>query len=506
MLDLNCRALSSNYPARLTRTKMTEEGASARLLMLGSPSLLARKAQILRERRVVSTASRSVRFVSNQLRIRMAPLPYDICRNTTFIGFKGAKDIIRDVTRGRRTKFLACHDRRFSNPLKAKQKLRREHESFYECALSTQQTLVSILWLFEFDQTTHKGRRSGVMLADGSEQKTNPLDVALDGKLAKTAVKAVQNDLKLMPFRGPLGRAHAVRAQYYTALKTATASQTGGTVIVPPALGEKNRHWWARQIGRTAREIGSGEHAGINDSPADLRMDSAAREAEDNPPDPTSHHSRDAILQDVARFLHGRIAIARINGSGDGVAIQAYDWGRRRLLVEARWAPRRDIMDHFALEILSRQEARELAILLASNGGAMPSGRILTRERPHQIAGRDEFDVGHLGWSVIAGPESKPYFLTACKDAKAAKRDVFVGAVDGKLNFAVPGPYAYSRQDLEWLMRKSWTHIKVSDDGVIGVTVEGLVGKFRAYLCGVAARRPPSLDFSNAAGASELRI
>ena len=62
MLDLNCRALSSNYPARLTRTKMTEEGASARLLMLGSPSLLARKAQILRERRVVSTASRSVRF------------------------------------------------------------------------------------------------------------------------------------------------------------------------------------------------------------------------------------------------------------------------------------------------------------------------------------------------------------------------------------------------------------------------------------------------------------
>ena len=392
---------------------------------------------------------------------------------------------------GRRTKFLACHDRRFSNPLKAKQKLRREHESFYECALSTQQTLVSILSLFKFDQVTHKGRRTGVMLAEGSEQKTNPLDVALDGKLEKTTVKAVQDDLKLMPFRGPIGRAHAVRAQYYTALQTSAANQPGGTVIVPPALSEKNRHWWARQVGRTARQIGSGEHAGIDNSPAGLPMDMAAQEAMGNPPDPTSHHSRDAILQDVARFLHGRIAIARINGSGDGVAIQAYDWGQRRLLVEARWAPQRDIMDHFALEILSRQEARELAILLASNGGAMPSGRILTRERPHQIAGPDEFDVGHLGWSVIAGPESKPYFLTACKDAKAAKRDVFVGAVDGKLNFAVPGPYAYSRQDLEWLMRKSWTDIKLSDDGVIGVTVKGLVGNFCAYLCGVALRRPP---------------
>ena len=194
-------------------------------------------------------------------------------------------------------------------------------------------------------------------------------------------------------------------------------------------------------------------------------------------------------MQDVARFLHGRIDIARIDGSTDGLAIQAYD-KERRLLVEARWEPRRDIMDCFALQVLSRQEARELTNLLAANGSALPSGRVLTRERAHEMAG-NVFSVGHLTWPVTAGPEIRPSLVAACKDAKAEKSDVQISAVDGKLNFAPPGPYEYSRHDVQWIMRKVWTNIRLSDDGVIGLTVKGLVGDYAVYICGVPTRHPP---------------
>lgn len=191
----------------------------------------------------------------------------------------------------------------------------------------------------------------------------------------------------------------------------------------------------------------------------------------------------------MARFLHGRIDIARIDGSTDGLAIQAYD-RERRLLVEARWEPRRHIMDRFALQVLSRQEARELTNLLAANGSALPSGRVLTRERAHEMAG-NVFSVRHLTWPVTAGPEIRPYLVAACKEAKAEKSDVQISAVDGKFSFAPSGQYEYTRQDLEWIMRKVWTNIRLSDDGVIGLTVKGLVGDYAVYLCGVPTRHPP---------------
>jgi hypothetical protein len=102
---------------------------------------------------------------------------------------------------------------------------------------------------------------------DAGSPQIDPLDAVLDGKLHKTIVRALQDDLKLPPFRGPVVRAHAVRAQYYIAVKTSAKSQMAGTVIVPPALREKDRNWWDAQAGKTAREIGKDTVSGQSEEP-----------------------------------------------------------------------------------------------------------------------------------------------------------------------------------------------------------------------------------------------
>jgi hypothetical protein len=109
----------------------------------------------------------------------------------------------------------------------------------------------------------HRGSSDPIAVDPLAERRnspeTDPLDVVLDGKLDKTSVQTFQEYLNLPPFRGPVARAHAVRAQYFMAMTT--SANSGGTVSVPPTFSEKDRKWWDNQAGKTARQINMGEDA-----------------------------------------------------------------------------------------------------------------------------------------------------------------------------------------------------------------------------------------------------
>jgi hypothetical protein len=130
-------------------------------------------------------------------------------------------------------------------------------------------------------------------LAGGTSPHIDPLDVVLDSKLDKTIVKTVQDDLRLPPFRGPVVRAHAVRAQYYMAVTA--ANRSGGTVTVPPTLREKDRNWWDAQAGKTARQIGKNE---------DVSADFAPRDPPTVPSDPLETMAQIAEQIDRANLDH----------------------------------------------------------------------------------------------------------------------------------------------------------------------------------------------------------
>ena len=99
----------------------------------------------------------------------MASLPYDVTRNATFIGIGQAKVSIRDVATGGRFMVLICSDPGLGKSRTAKQELRRGNVPFHECAPSTEQALVRVLWSIESGQINHKGSRVAVILADDQD-------------------------------------------------------------------------------------------------------------------------------------------------------------------------------------------------------------------------------------------------------------------------------------------------------------------------------------------------
>ena len=195
----------------------------------------------------------------------------------------------------------------------------------------------------------------------------------------------------------------------------------------------------------------------------------------------TAPSGRQAILQDIAKMLRGRIYNARITGTTDQLVVSGYD-NNRRVFVVATWPAQRDLTTEFALELANHREAKELREILASNGVTLPRGHVVINETGRF---REKFTITEPAWQVSVGHEANDELLAACKVAKAINemKDVEVNAADGKLTFG-GSPFAFDRGDLEWVLRKPWREFKVCDEGIACITVPGLVGDYVVYLRG----------------------
>jgi hypothetical protein len=178
--------------------------------------------------------------------------------------------------------------------------------------------------------------------------------------------------------------------------------------------------------------------------------------------------------------MNGRIQQALVIGSASGLQIKAHD-NDKCLFVEANWPAHPDIQTSFTLELLPRShiEDRFTRDLLAQH-----KSRVLIREVPG-IGQTFSIRYDDILWRQIAvGPDTKRQFAAASRRAKADKQDrLSVNVIDGKPCFDRSN-YCFARSDVDWLMRKSPTALRVTTGGLLGATIAGIWGEYVITLRG----------------------
>jgi hypothetical protein len=226
---------------------------------------------------------------------------------------------------------------------------------------------------------------------------------------------------------------------------------------------ERERDEWKRRY-----------HAAVDRTEPEPAPSEAAPMADSSP-------TRQAVLQDIAKIMRGRIDNARIIGTADRLHVNGHD-DDGLVFIIADLPAHPDITTEFALEIANQREAKEWRDMLKANGVTANRGHIVINETSRL---REKATIKEPAWQATLGPDAKGDLIAACRDAKAIDRHkrVEVHAGNGKLSFG-DSLFAFDRDALEWALRKNWQEFKVSAEGIIRLTVPGMVGDYIFYLRG----------------------
>jgi hypothetical protein len=274
--------------------------------------------------------------------------------------------------------------------------------------------------------------------------------------------------------------ARSIRASIFIRCKYAK-------IVAPTHILHQKPPWFRERAHRTVRQIISDEAPPSPKSSDSTPISSTVPSADTSDDQPKPCTDLDAVCQDVARLLAGRVRRARITGSEVGLAIHAYD-DDKMVFVQAHWPMQPEIQNEFNIELRPSHQLSNL-----DEGSRNPpkrDDRVPLRELPSRMI--EPFKIiSDIAWEITVGPEKKADFVAACNRAKKDELNsdkVFVTTEDGKLDFPrgridAPG---YRRIDLQWVLRKPWNLIRLCPrEAVMGAIVPGLLGEYEIYLRGV---------------------
>jgi KaiC/GvpD/RAD55 family RecA-like ATPase len=281
-------------------------------------------------------------------------------------------------------------------------------------------------------------------------------------------VKNLETRHQVHKWRGPLSHARQMRADFLAYLDTLDT-------VGMPAVTPTNPAAWAELDGAVADDLIARYSVPL--SSPDPEPTPLAPVPEPEPAAPAAsaleassgsggNGGRDAVTQDIARMLYGRLSFAKITGSPSALMVEAHDEDKKMFL-RASLKAHPEVEDQFALEIVTRHV-----------------GRYIVREHPVELAD-EQAKIATIDWDIVVGPEKQSDLVTACKIAKADKeKTISLDVIDGKLSI-VPAQWCFARQDLEWVLRKDVSVIRFSNRGVLAVTARGTSGDYEFLLRGI---------------------
>ncbi len=178
---------------------------------------------------------------------------------------------------------------------------------------------------------------------------------------------------------------------------------------------------------------------------------------------PTPRLGREAIKQEIARMMYGRLKVAQIVGSPSGIVVKVHD-DARRILLEATLAADANIVDSFALRVLAKHESE-----------------YLVEEEDVSCAGEQAKIAHDLLKGCVPLLDDRSSVIKACKIAKAKSDGVALSQCDG---------WKFNANDVRWAMRNSFDSCSVHPRGVIIITVRGAAGEYSIYLRGYSYDSP----------------
>jgi len=237
-----------------------------------------------------------------------------------------------------------------------------------------------------------------------------------------------------------------------------------------------------------------------------------AREATNPQPTSVTKESpltgRQAILQTIATMLRGRFHRVRITGTPAKLEINGFDDRYQlQVIVIAALPPHPDIQDDdFNLEFVEGKDRQQVIDLLGPSGVLLPRGRVLLRELAPRDGDKLNLNEKNIEWHLTVGPEVRDKLVAACraretnKKALAGKHGaarIKIHAADGELSLADDGPIEFEVPGLMWLLRKQWTALSLSNQGLIRAIVRCELGDITFYCRGfdTGHRKEPTTGF-----------
>jgi hypothetical protein len=133
--------------------------------------------------------------------------------------------------------------------------------------------------------------------------------------------------------------------------------------------------------------------------------------------------------------------------------------------------------------------------LLAGNGVDLPKGHIPIREIKRT---QQTFQINaDIEWLLTVNHEANANLIAGARNAKVIRPRrgscVQLHAVDGQLAFE-RSPFEYDYGDLEWALTKNWISLSVARDGIIKISVAGMLGDYLIHLRGYATGLPTEIE------------